>query len=65
MHISSPRPAQKPALAFWQAMLEMELLEMLKACLLQPSVLVGPAASVAAPGVGDGGRTVVANFIHV
>lgn len=70
MHISSPRPAQKAAIAFWQAVLEMELLEMLKACLLQPSVLAGPAASTAGPGGGEwgwgwGSRALVANLIHV
>ena len=36
-HVSSQRSTQKPAIPFWQAVLEMELLEILKACLLQPS----------------------------
>lgn len=69
-HISSQRPAQKPALPFWQAMLKVELLEMLKACLPQPSVLAGPAATTTTGGPwglgsGWGSRVMVANFIHV
>lgn len=52
-HISSQRPTQKPAIPFWQAMLEMELLEMLKACLLQPSVF-GWSSCVHGGGGGQG-----------
>ena len=60
-HISSQRSTQKPAIPFWQAVLEMELLEILKACLLQPSAF-GWSSCVHGRG-GDG--TTVANFIHV
>lgn len=53
-HISSRRPPQKPAIPFWQAVPEMELLETLKACLSQPSVLAGPAATTGGPGSAGG-----------
>lgn len=64
-HISLQRPAQKPAIPFWQAVLEMKLLEMLKPA--PSSHLFGPVGHIlAGPGVRPRGRQgQAANFIHV
>lgn len=48
-HISSQGLHKSLLYPFGKAMFEMELSGMLKACLLQPSVLAGPAATMGGP----------------